>query len=180
MHGQFIVLLCVLCYIYNLICCIYRSVCSIYSFKESCLSFIYAFSPRQDQTVILGEISPIFRIFSTYGTPLAVFLPTCLTEFAYFRLFLPILCLKWYPILVINSSMVPICCFSAHMFTDSVYFLPNLPPIFAGPVLPPLLHFIVTIHGSLYSSLYMFFNTRSWCYRMSRWFSYNKTCTNFL
>ena len=32
--------------------------------------------------------------------------------------------------LYLNSSMVPICCFSAHMFMDSAYFLPNLPPIF--------------------------------------------------
>ena len=38
---------------------------------------------------------------------------------AYFCWFSPILCLKWYPILVINSSMVP------HLpFTDSAYFLP--------------------------------------------------------
>ena len=55
--------------------------------------------------------------------------------------FLYIFCLKWYPILVINSNMVPICYFSAHIFTDcayfppmfhsfSAYFPPNLLPIF--------------------------------------------------
>ena len=40
--------------------------------------------------------------------------------------FPPIFHLKWYPIRVINSSVEPICCFSAHMFTVSAYF----PPIF--------------------------------------------------
>ena len=40
--------------------------------------------------------------------------------------FLPIFCLKWYHILVINSITDSICCFFAHMFTDSAYF----PPIF--------------------------------------------------
>ena len=52
---------------------------------------------------------PIFRLFSAY--------------------FPPIFCL-WYPILIINSSMLPICCFSAHVFTDSAYFPPKIPPIF--------------------------------------------------
>ena len=99
------------------------------------------------------KFSPIFHRFSAYGTPSAVFPPTCLritpisTYFrlfsAYFCLFftyfLPIFCL-WYPILIINSSMLPICRFSAHMFTDSAYFLLifrlKFHPFSAGPVLP--------------------------------------------
>ena len=75
-----------------------------------------------------------FCLISADGTPSTVHIyGICL--------FLPIFCLKWYPILVINSSMVPISHFSTHMFTDSaffppmvcsfsVYFPPNLPPIF--------------------------------------------------
>ena len=91
----------------------------------------------------------IFRLFSAYGTPSAVFKPRCLlnspisTYFCLFSAYFPpIFHLKWYPILVINSSMEPICCFSTHMFLDSAYF----PLIFrltcpfcpysAGPVLP--------------------------------------------
>ena len=53
---------------------------------------------------------PIFCLFSAYFH-------------LFFTYFLPILWLKWYPILIINSSMLPICHFSAHMFTDSAYFL---------------------------------------------------------
>ena len=55
--------------------------------------------------------------------------------------FMPILCLKGYHILVINSSMVPICHFSVHMITDSAYFLPMFRSFFAhfGPVLPGLI-----------------------------------------
>ena len=119
---------------------------------------------RQDRTAILGKIFTyfplIFHRFSADGTPSAVFPPTCLQITpisAYFCLFstyflpisayfLPIFHL-WYPILIINSSMLPICRFSAHMFTDSAYFLlfsAHFPPIFclkfrpfsAGPVLP--------------------------------------------
>ena len=74
----------------------------------------------------LGEISPIFRLFSAYGTPSAVFPHTCLRNSPISAYFLPIFSLKWYPILVINSSMEPICCFSTYMFTVSAYF----PPIF--------------------------------------------------
>ena len=62
--------------------------------------------------------------------PICYFSAHMFMEFAYLRLIsiyiLPIFCLKWYPILVINWSMEPICCFSAHMFTVSAYF----PPIF--------------------------------------------------
>ena len=64
----------------------------------------------------------IFRLFSVYGTTSTVFLPTCLWNLpisAYFPS-------KMVPHLVKNSNMVPICCFSAHMFRDSAYF----PPIF--------------------------------------------------
>ena len=75
----------------------------------------------------------IFRLFSAYGTPSAVFSPhvygICLFPPISVS-FLPIFRLKWYPILVINSSMEPICCFSTHMFMDSAYFPPYLLPIF--------------------------------------------------
>ena len=91
---------------------------------------------RQDKMAILGEILPIFRLWY----PICRFSAHMFMEFAHFCLFLPIFCLKWYPILVINSSMITICHFSAHMFTDSTYFLPNLPPIFAGPALPGIGH----------------------------------------
>ena len=88
---------------------------------------------RKDRTVILDEIFTYFPLifcrFSADGTPSAVFPPTCLQIMpisAYFCLFsayfLPIFRLKWYPILIINSSMLPICHFSAHMFMDSTYF----------------------------------------------------------
>ena len=71
---------------------------------------------------------PICCFSSHMNSPISTYFP-------------PIFCLKWYPILVINSSIVPICCFSAHMFMDfayfppifhsfSAYFPPNLPPIF--------------------------------------------------
>ena len=91
---------------------------------------------RQDRKAILGEISPIFRSFSAnflhmvpHGVP---FFHPHVYEL---NLFLPIFCLKWYPILVINSSMVPICCFSAHMFTDSAYF-PSMFHSFSAYFLP--------------------------------------------
>ena len=75
---------------------------------------------------------PLFFRTHVYG--ICLFLPISV----YFP---PIFCLKWYPILVINSSMEPICCFSAHMFmvsayfppifhSFSTYFPPNLQPIF--------------------------------------------------
>ena len=90
----------------------------------------------------------IFCQFSPYGTPSSIFRPTCLIclflPISFY--FLPIFCLKWYPILVINSSMGPICCFSAHMLTlsffclYSAHFLPifrlTFFPYSAGPVLP--------------------------------------------
>ena len=81
---------------------------------------------RQDKMAILGKILPILCSFSAYGTPSAIFKPTCLWNLPFSLLFLPIFCLKRYPILVINSNMEPICYFSARMFTDSAYF----PPIF--------------------------------------------------
>ena len=119
------------------------------------------YSSRQDRTAILGKIFTYFPLifcrFSADGTPSAVFPPTCLRIMpisAYFRLFftyfLPIFCL-WYPILIINSSMLPISCFSAHMFTDvygyfplifrsfSAYFPPKIPPIFRRSCLAGIL-----------------------------------------
>ena len=71
----------------------------------------------------------IFHLFSAYVPHPPFFYPHVYR----ICLFLPIFCLKWYPILVINSSMVPICCFSVYIFTDSVYFPPcsnHFPPIF--------------------------------------------------
>ena len=71
---------------------------------------------------------PIFCLWY----PIRHFSTHMFMQFAYFHLFpsifSPIFCLKWYPILVINSSMVPICCFFTHMFMDSAYF----PPIFCS------------------------------------------------
>ena len=95
----------------------------------------------------------IFRLFSAYGTPSAVFKPTCLWNSpisAYFRLFSAYFPPKWYPILAINWS---ICCFSAHMFTVfayfrpifrsfSAYFPPDLLPIFRRSCLAGYAHFL--------------------------------------
>ena len=101
---------------------------------------------RQDKMAILGEILPIFRSLSAYFPHMVPHLPFLSPHVYGIRLFLsiyvyfpPIFCLKWYPILAINSSMEPICCFSAHMFTDSAYFLLifhlTFCPYSAGPVL---------------------------------------------
>ena len=86
----------------------------------------------------------IFHLFYAYGTSSAVFKLTCLRNLPISIYFPPIFCLKWYPILVINSSMEPICCFSAHMFTDSAYF----PPIFYSfsAHFPP--NILPTVHRS--------------------------------
>ena len=75
-----------------------------------------------------AHFPPIFCL--CYGTPSAIFKPTCLQNspiLTYFcpssAYFPPKLVPQYYPILVINSSMEPICCFSAHMFTH-----PTRPP----------------------------------------------------
>ena len=123
----------------NCITSCHTSVCGNHWWHPCQLLYVYWFdysgkytddpSPQQDKMVILGETSPIFifiifHLFSAYGTPSAVFPPTCLWNLPISIYFPPISCLKWYPILVINSSMLPICCFSIQMFTDSAYFLP--------------------------------------------------------
>ena len=88
----------------------------------------------------------IFHLFSAYGTPSAVFKPTCLRNSPISAYFPP----KWYPIHVINWS---ICCFSAHMFTVfayfppifrsfSAYFPPDLLPIFRRSCLAGYAHFL--------------------------------------
>ena len=81
-----------------------------------------------------------FCRFSAYGTPSAVFKPTCLQNSPISIYFSPVSRLKWYLILVINSSIEPIRCFSAHMFTVSAYFpfifCLTFGPYSAGPVLP--------------------------------------------
>ena len=81
-----------------------------------CSLYIIHSSTRQDKTAILGEISPIFRSYSAYFPPMV--------PHPYYKL----------------KHMLPICRFSAHMFTDFAYF----PLIFrlkfclfsARPVLP--------------------------------------------
>ena len=85
----------------------------------------------------------IFRSFSTYFLPIVPHLLFLSPHVFGIRLFPPIsiycpliFCLKWYLILVINSSMEPIFCFSTHMLTDSAYFPLSLLPVFCGPVLP--------------------------------------------
>ena len=77
-----------------------------------------------------------------YGTHL-LFSTHMFTEFDYFCLFLPIFRLKWYPILVINSNIVPICCFSTHMIMDSAYFPPMFCSFFA--YFPPYSHFLLVL-----------------------------------
>ena len=75
-------------------------------------------------------IPPIFHLWY----PIRCFSAHMFTEFAYFCLFPSIFCLKWYPILVINTSMEPICCFPPTYVYGvclfSTYFQPNLQPIF--------------------------------------------------
>ena len=75
-----------------------------------------------------------FRLFSAHFPPIFRLWyphPLFLSPHVYgIRLFLSIFCLKWYPIIVINSSMEPICCFSARMFMVFAHFPPNLLPIF--------------------------------------------------
>ena len=86
-----------------------------------CASQLQQCSARQDKMVILGKISPIFRSFSTYFLSMVPH-PLFFCPHVYrIHLFSPIFCLKWYPILVKNSSRVPICSFSTFMFTDSAY-----------------------------------------------------------
>ena len=67
-----------------------------------------------------------FHLFSEYFRPMVPHLLFFRTHVYRICLFQSIFRLKSYPILVINSSMGPLCCFSTHMFTASAYF----PPIF--------------------------------------------------
>ena len=110
------------------------------------------FHTRQDKTAILGEISPIFRSFSTYFPPMVPHPPTCLRIMPISAYFSPIFCL-WYPILIINSSICcpfavfpPTCLRILLIFRlFSAYF----PPIFrlkfrlfsARPVLPGCIYY---------------------------------------
>ena len=87
------------------------------------------YSPAR-QNGDFGRILPIFRSFSTYFPPMVPHLSflsprTCLWNLpisAYFCLFS-----AYFPLNMVphpsNSSMEPICCFSAHMFMDPAYFL---------------------------------------------------------
>ena len=113
--------------------------------------------PGKTEWRFLAKFLPIFHTFSTDFPPMVPQPPFFHPHVYGLRLFPPIFCLflpifrLWYPIFIINSSMLPICRFSAHMFTDfanfqlifrlfSAYF----PPIFrlkfclfsACPVLP--------------------------------------------
>ena len=69
---------------------------------------------RQDRTAVLGGILPIFSSFLADFLPMVphpLFFHPHVYKFCLFppvsANFLPIFCLKWYPILFINSSMVP-------------------------------------------------------------------------
>ena len=87
-----------------------------------------------------------------HGTHLPFFCPHVYR----IHLFPPIFHLKWYPILVKNSSMVPICRFSAHMFADSAHF-------------PPMFHLSHILHHSAssiiphISSFRIFLSTEMHC-----------------
>ena len=119
---------------------------------------IYFVCPtRQDKMAILGKISPIFRLFSAYGTPSA----HMFTDYAYFRLFFayfpPVVPHPYYKL----KHMLPICHFSAHRLRIllifhlfSAYFPPKILPIFrpsclAGKGMP---HFCATTASLTQSS----------------------------
>ena len=99
---------------------------------------------RQDKTAILGKILPIFCSFSAYGTPSAVFKPTCLQNSPISIYFPSIFRLKWYPsllyklkhgthLLFFRPHVYGFCLFSAHF---PPIFCLTFCPYFAGPVLP--------------------------------------------
>ena len=102
-----------------------------------------------------GDFGRNFCLFSAHFPPMVPHLPFFHPHvYGYYRLFLPIFCLisayfrlffayflpifhlKWCPTLIINSSMLSICRFSTHMFTDSAYFPLIFRPFSARPVLP--------------------------------------------
>ena len=89
---------------------------------------------RQDRSAILGKILPIFHSFSAYFPPMVPHPIPHVYGFPYFHLFLPIICLKWYTILVINSNIVPICCFLHTCLLILPIFRLTFRPISAGPV----------------------------------------------
>ena len=101
----------------------------IYAYFAQC---VIISATRQDKTAILGEISPIFRSFSTYFPPMVLHLPFFHPHVFGICLFPPIS--AYFPPKMVphpcykltHGTHLPICCFSAHMFTDSAY----LPPMF--------------------------------------------------
>ena len=85
---------------------------------------------RQDRTAILDRILPIFRSFSTDFMPKMV----------------PHPCYIYISVVLVQNmdrktqAWYPICHFSAHRFTDSAYFPPNLPLILRWSCLAGQLH----------------------------------------
>ena len=78
------------------------------------------------QMAILGEISIIFRLFSAYGTPSAIFPHTCLRNSPISVYFPPIFHRKWYPhhcyklkhlthLLFFRQHVYGFCLFSAYI-----------------------------------------------------------------
>ena len=90
------------------------------------------------------RIFTYFRLFSTYGTPSAVFPQTCLRNSPIFVYFPPIFCLKWYPhpcyklkhgthLLFSRPHVYGFCLFSTYI---PLIFRLTFSPYPAGPVLP--------------------------------------------
>ena len=110
---------------------------------------------RQDRTAILDKISPIFRSFSDDDTPSAICLPTGLQIPPISADFLPIFCLKWYPILFITGSMVPhLPFFRPHGYGFRL-FSEHLPAIFCRSCLAGYIQ-LATRRG-LYVKSYYFY-----------------------
>ena len=92
---------------------------------------------RQDRTVILGEIPPIFSSFSTDFPPKIVPHPCYIYISAVLVWNIGGKTLAWYPIRHISAQMfTDSACFFLPMFRSfSAYFPPNLQSLWAGPVL---------------------------------------------
>ena len=124
---------------------------------------------------------PIFHSFLAHFRPMVPHLPffgphaygICLFPpiSVYFP---PILYLKWYPILVINSSMEPIWCFSPACLRILPIFHLTFCPYSAGPVLPGLC-VVCTMRNSRALTL---LSSQSW--ELTAWQSIINVVTNKL
>ena len=119
------------------------------------------YTSRQDKTAILGEISPIFHLFSAFGTLSTIFLPTCLQNLpisVYFRLFSAYFPLKIVPhpcykfkhgthLLCFSPHVYGFCIFSAYILLIfhlySAHFPPNFLPIFRRSCLAGFTDFLI-------------------------------------